>query len=105
MNNVVIHVFFFFFKKQKAKTCYCCHLDIYLKNELNSSWFLFLIAGVNNIFTKVECDRSAIEDMLGSSSGITENNIMSYLSLVEQKTNELLTVQAFLSTKVIRLAF
>uniref|UniRef100_A0A3Q4I0N5 Outer dynein arm docking complex subunit 1 n=1 Tax=Neolamprologus brichardi TaxID=32507 RepID=A0A3Q4I0N5_NEOBR len=48
--------------------------------------------GVNNIFTKVECDRSAIEDMLGSSSGITENNIMSYLSLVEQKTNELLTV-------------
>ncbi|XP_039908162.1 coiled-coil domain-containing protein 114 isoform X2 [Simochromis diagramma] len=55
--------------------------------------------GVNNIFTKVECDRSAIEDMLGSSSGITENNIMSYLSLVEQKTNELLTVQAFLSTK------
>uniref|UniRef100_A0AAX7VVC2 ODAD1 central coiled coil region domain-containing protein n=1 Tax=Astatotilapia calliptera TaxID=8154 RepID=A0AAX7VVC2_ASTCA len=58
--------------------------------------------GVNNIFTKVECDRSAIEDMLGSSSGITENNIMSYLSLVEQKTNELLTVQAFLSTKVIR---
>uniref|UniRef100_A0A3Q4N589 Outer dynein arm docking complex subunit 1 n=1 Tax=Neolamprologus brichardi TaxID=32507 RepID=A0A3Q4N589_NEOBR len=59
--------------------------------------------GVNNIFTKVECDRSAIEDMLGSSSGITENNIMSYLSLVEQKTNELLTVQAFLSTKILHL--
>ncbi|XP_070815307.1 coiled-coil domain-containing protein 114 [Chaetodon trifascialis] len=55
--------------------------------------------GVNSIFSKMECDRSVIEDMLGSSTGISENNIMSYLGLVEQKTNELLTIQAFLNSK------
>lgn len=48
----------------------------------------------------MECDRSVIEDTLGSSTGISENNIMSYLGLVEQKTNELLTIQAFLNSKV-----
>ncbi|KAK2861945.1 hypothetical protein Q5P01_001478 [Channa striata] len=55
--------------------------------------------GVNSIFSKMECDRSVIDDMLGSSTGISENNIMSYLGLVEQKTNELLTIQAFLNFK------
>ncbi|XP_019118474.1 coiled-coil domain-containing protein 114 isoform X1 [Larimichthys crocea] len=55
--------------------------------------------GVNSIFSKMECDRSVIEDKLGSSSGISENNIMSYLSLVEQKTNDLLAIQAFLNSK------
>ncbi|XP_071351437.1 coiled-coil domain-containing protein 114 [Trachinotus anak] len=55
--------------------------------------------GVNGTFSKMECDRSVIEDMLGSSTGISENNIMSYLGLVEQKTNELLTIQAFLNSK------
>ncbi|XP_056131279.1 coiled-coil domain-containing protein 114 [Lampris incognitus] len=58
-----------------------------------------LKAGVSTIFTKLECDRSVIEDMLGSSTGIRDNNIMSYLGLIEQKTNELLTIQAFLNTK------
>lgn len=55
---------------------------------------------LNSIFSKIECDRSVIEDALGSSTGISENNIMSYLGLVEQKTNELLTIQAFLNSKV-----
>lgn len=50
----------------------------------------------------MECDRSVIEDMLGSSTGISENNMMSYLGLVEHKTNELLTIQAFLNSKVTR---
>ncbi|XP_075967209.1 coiled-coil domain-containing protein 114 [Anarhichas minor] len=55
--------------------------------------------GVNSIFSKMDCDRSVMEDLLGSSTGISENNIMSYLGLVEQKTNELLTIQAFLNSK------
>nr|XP_020453588.1 coiled-coil domain-containing protein 63-like isoform X2 [Monopterus albus] len=55
--------------------------------------------GVTSIFSKLECDHSVIEDMLGSSTGISDYNIMSYLGLVEQKTNELLTVQAFLKSK------
>ncbi|XP_041836702.1 coiled-coil domain-containing protein 114 [Melanotaenia boesemani] len=55
--------------------------------------------GVNSIVSKMECDRSVIEDKLGSSTGITDNNIMSYLGLVEQKTDRLLTIQAFLNSK------
>nr|XP_023693154.1 coiled-coil domain-containing protein 114 isoform X2 [Paramormyrops kingsleyae] len=43
--------------------------------------------------------KTVIDDMLGSSAGITDNNIMTYLTMVEQKTNELLTIQAFLSSK------
>ncbi|XP_047204068.1 coiled-coil domain-containing protein 114 isoform X1 [Girardinichthys multiradiatus] len=53
--------------------------------------------GVNSIFSEIGCDRSAVEDRLGFSSGITENNIMTYLDLVEEKTNELLSVQDFLN--------
>uniref|UniRef100_A0A7N8Y7Z9 Outer dynein arm docking complex subunit 1 n=1 Tax=Mastacembelus armatus TaxID=205130 RepID=A0A7N8Y7Z9_9TELE len=55
--------------------------------------------GVNSIFSKMECDRSVIDELLGSSTGISDNNVMSYLGLVEQKTNELLTIQAFLNSK------
>uniref|UniRef100_A0A665UNL4 Coiled-coil domain containing 114 n=1 Tax=Echeneis naucrates TaxID=173247 RepID=A0A665UNL4_ECHNA len=58
-----------------------------------------LKTGVNSTFSKMKCDGSVIEDMLGSSTGISENNIMSYLGLVEQKTNELLSIQAFLNSK------
>lgn len=58
------------------------------------------LTGVNSIFSQMDWDRSVIEDILGSSTGISENNIMSYLGLVEQKTNELLTIQAFLNSKV-----
>lgn len=38
--------------------------------------------------------------MLGSSSSIREANIMQYLGLIEQKTNELLAAQSFLDSKV-----
>ncbi|XP_030231472.1 coiled-coil domain-containing protein 114 isoform X1 [Gadus morhua] len=55
--------------------------------------------GVNRIFSKMDSDRSAIDDLLGSTAGINENNIMTYLGLVEQKTNELVAMQAFLRSK------
>lgn len=58
-----------------------------------------IMTGINSIFSKMEFDRSVAEDLLGSSAGITENNIMFYLGLLEQKTNELLTIQAFLNSK------
>lgn len=57
---------------------------------------------MNRVFSKLECDCSVIEDTLGSSTGITDNNVMSYMGLVEQRTNELLTIQAFLTSKVTR---
>ncbi|KAL6464955.1 hypothetical protein MHYP_G00272720 [Metynnis hypsauchen] len=55
--------------------------------------------GINSVFNKIDCDRAVVEDLLGSSSGIRDNNIMTYLSQVEQRTNELLTVQAFINSK------
>lgn len=48
----------------------------------------------------MEWDGSTKEDTLGSSVGLSENNIMSYLGLTEDKTTELLGIQAFLSSKV-----
>ncbi|MBN3307713.1 CCD63 protein, partial [Amia calva] len=58
-----------------------------------------LKTGVDGMFQKMECDRSVIEDMLGSSAGIRDTNVMTFLGLVEQKTSELLTVQSYLNSK------
>ncbi|KAL0978677.1 hypothetical protein UPYG_G00173800 [Umbra pygmaea] len=55
--------------------------------------------GVNRVFRKMDCDHSAVDDMLDSSSGIRDNNIMTYLGLVEKRTTQLLTVQAFLNSR------
>ncbi|KAG7244746.1 hypothetical protein INR49_029765, partial [Caranx melampygus] len=55
--------------------------------------------GVNSTFSKIQCDCSVMEDMLGATTGISENNIMSYLGQIEQKTNELLIIQAYLNSK------
>lgn len=48
----------------------------------------------------MEWDCSTAEDMPGSSMGLAEDNIMSYLGLTEDKTTELLSIQAFLNSKV-----
>ncbi|XP_078682326.1 coiled-coil domain-containing protein 63-like isoform X2 [Branchiostoma floridae x Branchiostoma belcheri] len=58
-----------------------------------------LKAAVESVFTKINCDRSVITDMLGGSEGVTETNMMQYLGLIEQKTNDLLQMQAFLELK------
>ncbi|XP_040181608.1 outer dynein arm-docking complex subunit 1 [Rana temporaria] len=58
-----------------------------------------LKAGIESLFKKINCDRSVLDEMLGSSSSIRESNIMQYLGLIEQKTNELLAVQSFLDSK------
>ncbi|XP_064153992.1 outer dynein arm-docking complex subunit 1-like isoform X1 [Anguilla rostrata] len=58
-----------------------------------------LKTGVSDVFQEIGCDRSVIEDMLGSSSGIRDSDLITYLSLVEQKTNELLTIQSYLMSK------
>eukprot|EP00061_Rhincodon_typus_P012061 g37532.t1 len=47
----------------------------------------------------MNCDRSILDEMLGSSSGIRDNNVMQYLGLIEQRTNELLSIQSYLASK------
>ncbi|XP_078415334.1 coiled-coil domain-containing protein 114 [Cetorhinus maximus] len=58
-----------------------------------------LKAKIESLFNKINCDRSILDEMLGSSSGIRDNNVMQYLGLVEQRTNELLSIQSYLASK------
>ena len=57
--------------------------------------------GVESLFNKINCDRSAIDDMLGSKEGVTDKNMLQYLGIIEERTNQLLYIQAYiLSQKV-----
>lgn len=41
--------------------------------------FLFFPQGVDSLFNKINCDRSAVTDMLGGASGVTDANMMQVL--------------------------
>lgn len=56
--------------------------------------------GIDSMFRNIDCDLGWMEGVLGSSSGITDGNLMTYLGVVEQKASELLTIQAFIRWKV-----
>jgi hypothetical protein len=56
-------------------------------------------SGVDSLFTKIDCDRSAITDLLGGQAGISELNVMQYLGIIEQRVNDLLHLQTFISLK------
>ncbi|KXJ14271.1 coiled-coil domain-containing protein 63 [Exaiptasia diaphana] len=58
-----------------------------------------LKSGIDSLFSKINCDKSAIENLLGSKEGITDNNMMQFLGIIEQRTNELLQVYGFNVTK------
>jgi chromosome segregation ATPase len=45
--------------------------------------------GIHSIFLRIGCNSSAVSDMLGN-QGVTESNMMSYLGIIEQRTNEIL---------------
>ena len=53
------------------------------------------------MFNKIGCSKAEIEELLGSAAGVTDNNIILYLSIIEQRTNELLQIQHYLQHKVI----
>jgi len=55
--------------------------------------------GVDSLFNKINCDSTGIVDMLGGHAGVNDVNLMQYLGITEQRTNELIQVQAFLSSK------
>ena len=48
---------------------------------------------IGDMFTKIGCDTPAVRELLGD-EGVTENNIMSYLGIIEQRTIELLQMNA-----------
>jgi hypothetical protein len=45
--------------------------------------------GIQSIFGKIGCDKSALSETLGS-TGVTETNMMQYLGVIEQRCNELM---------------
>ena len=55
---------------------------------------------MDSLFNKINCDRSAIDDMLGAASGVSDGNMLQYLGIIEQRTNELLAVQTYVNSKV-----
>ena len=59
-------------------------------------------SGIESLFNKINCDRSAIDEMLGAAKGVTDSNMIQYLGIIEQRTNELLAIQSYVSTKVSR---
>ena len=52
-----------------------------------------LKSGIFNIFNKIGCNTPAVSEMLGD-QGITESNMMQYLGIIEQRTNEILQMYA-----------
>ncbi|XP_046851019.1 outer dynein arm protein 1-like [Xenia sp. Carnegie-2017] len=56
--------------------------------------------GVDSLFKKINCDKSSVRDMLGGVAGVTEGNMMQYLGIIEQRTNELLQAHAYKNAKI-----
>lgn len=52
-----------------------------------------LKAGIQSIFNKIGCNQSALSEMLGN-AGVTDGNMMQYLGVIEQRTNEILQMYA-----------
>ena len=61
---------------------------------------VILFTGIESVFSKIGCDGSIITDMLGGHAGVTDITVLQYLGIVEQRTNELLQLQAFIQAKV-----
>lgn len=55
-----------------------------------------LRAGIESLFNKINCDKSTIDDMLGTKEGVTDQNMIQYLGVIEERTNLLLLVQQYL---------
>ena len=60
---------------------------------------------MDSLFSKIGCDGKAITELLGGRAGVTDSTILQYLGSVEQRTNELLQLQAFIQAKVHFYAF
>jgi hypothetical protein len=60
-----------------------------LKAQKSTRTVAHLEQGIQSIFGKIGCDKSALSETLGS-TGVTETNMMQYLGVIEQRCNELM---------------
>ncbi|CAI9731373.1 Hypothetical predicted protein [Octopus vulgaris] len=76
--------------------------DISIKEESVkeiSKIFDQIKTAIKSIFTVTQCDPAPIDDLLGLSAGINQTNMIQYLGVIEQRVNELLLIQMYLSSK------
>ncbi|TGZ55442.1 hypothetical protein CRM22_010404 [Opisthorchis felineus] len=52
---------------------------------------------VSEIIEKLQCDTTMLTRRLASSEGITQSNLLDYLTLVEQRVNQLLLIRQFIA--------
>jgi hypothetical protein len=76
------------------------HTTMCTKMAVNGSFLSVSLVGIESLFSKTNCDSGNIDDMLGSKQGVTNQNMIQYLGIIEEKTNQLLLAQTFLANKV-----
>ena len=54
--------------------------------------------GIQSIFNKMECNSSTLMSEIMQDSTVTEANMMQYLGMIEQRTNEILHAYALIGT-------
>ena len=57
------------------------------------------VLGIDSLFSKINCEKGAIDDMLGTNQGVTDQNLLQYLGVIEERTNELLLTSAYVSSQ------
>ena len=63
------------------------HYDEKYKQAMNV--VIVLKKGIENLFSRIGCYTEGFAEMLGN-QGVTDSNIMQYLGIIEQRTNEIL---------------
>ncbi len=64
------------------------------RHEAATSTVSALKASIWELFNRVGCNTGPVRELLGDDGTVTESNLMAYLGIIEQRTNELL--QAFI---------
>ncbi len=59
----------------------------------------WLQEGISNMFEQAGCGTPAVRSLLGE-EGVSEGNMMQYLGILEQRTNEILQVSVSVNTSV-----
>ena len=47
------------------------------------------------MFNKIGCERSSVDEMLGAQEGVTDQNLLQYLGIIEDRTNQLLLAKSY----------
>lgn len=64
--------------------------------------YICFTSGIDSLFKKINCDKDAINDMLGSNEGVSDQNMLQYLGVVEERTNHLLLMQSFVTSQKVK---